>query len=463
MQHFVAPFRAFLPDRRDALARFSVFHIALLASVFLTMFSRPVAADIVANAATRAELRQWSDLYWQRIQTGQPASNASTFTFTDSRFNSPLVSPVRGAIRSLQRLAPAVRYTPDNPTLGTTGGISWTEIRDYMRCGWLASDMVVDPDRAWTHILVAYQEGNPESLEFEGTIVQSTTLTPTPVEPDPGIGGTIPAVDAAESAYLTALIPHAAAIAANINSSSSRVRDSLTGATPYWDEFAAALHAHIRATPTALPTRVSFVEAAFGDGVLSLMTVCVQAGHAYALFDPLTGQMTSPFHELAAVNARSLLSTYTTHYTSTDRVEYIGEDGAVMVYLTPIGGTLPYPAPPNAVGVNCFACIACITALTASCSLLCAEQPWWDTPGEGFTNCVGKCTLSVLGIPLSLWPAIRDGGPIDPGALTISVCQVACTGCGSQIILHIRRWLIYTSKGNIQPAPGWNGSISNCP
>lgn len=355
----------------------------------------------------------------------KPLPTPPHFSFTDARFNSPLVSPVRGAIRALQRLSPAVRYTPDNPTLGTTGGIAWTEIRDYMRCGWLASDMLVDPDRAWNHILVAYQEGDPESLEFSGSIVQSTTLNPTPIEPDPGNGVVPPAVDPADAAYLTALIPHA--------------------------------------TATPLPTRVSFVEAAFGDGVLALMTVCVQVGHAYALFDPLTGQMAGPFHELAPLNARPILSAHTTYYASTDRVEYIGEDGAVMVYITPIGGNLPYPAPHNASSVSCYACIACITALTSSCALLCAEQPWWDTPGEGFANCVGKCTLSVIGVPISLWPAIRDGEPVDPGELTISVCQVVCTGCGSQILRHIRRLVVMPSRGNIQPVAGWNGGVSHCP
>lgn len=294
-----------------------------------------------------------------------------------------------------------------------------------MRCGWLASDMLVDPDRAWNHILVAYQEGDPESLEFSGSIVQSTTLNPTPIEPDPGNGVVPPAVDPADAAYLTALIPHA--------------------------------------TATPLPTRVSFVEAAFGDGVLALMTVCVQVGHAYALFDPLTGQMAGPFHELAPLNARPILSAHTTYYASTDRVEYIGEDGAVMVYITPIGGNLPYPAPHNASSVSCYACIACITALTSSCALLCAEQPWWDTPGEGFANCVGKCTLSVIGVPISLWPAIRDGEPVDPGELTISVCQVVCTGCGSQILRHIRRLVVMPSRGNIQPVAGWNGGVSHCP
>ncbi len=438
--------------------------LLLLSAALLGLLCRtPIAAaDITPDADTRAQLRQWSDLYWQRVQSGQPAPAASTFTFTDTRFNSPLVSPVRGAIRSLQRLSPAVRYTPDNPTLGTTGGIAWSEIRDLMRCGWLASDMVADPDRAWNHILIAYQEGSPESLEFAGTLVQSTTLIPIPADPDPGNPGQVPPVDAAEAALLTSLVPHAAAIAANIDTSSSRVRDALVGGTPYWDEFALALHAHIRNIPTSLPTRVSYVESAFGDGVLSLVTVCVQVGHAYALFDPLTGQMTSPAHEAAPVNARSLLAAHATHYSSTDRVEYIGENGAVMVYVTPIGTSDPNTVATGGSVISCYACIACITAATSSCAILCAEQPWWDTPGEGFGNCMGKCALSVLGLPLELWPAIRDGEEIDPGQITVASCQLICTGCHGPIIRHLRRWSFLPTKGIVQPAPGWVGGISNC-
>ncbi|MBU6412232.1 MAG: hypothetical protein KGS45_02050 [Planctomycetes bacterium] len=443
----------------NGLNRFVFLSCALLRLLCCTPIA---AADIAPDANTRAELRQWSDLYWQGVNTGQPAPAASTFTFTDARFNSPLVSPVRGAIRSLQRLTPAVRYSPDDPALGTTGGILWTEVRDYMRCGWLASDMVANPDRAWNHILVAYQEGNPESLEFNGSEVHSTILYPTPVEPDPGANITPPAVDAAEAALLTSLVPHATAIAANIDTSSNRMRDPLLRVTPYWDEFALALHAHIARTPTTLPTKVSYVEAAFGDNVFALITICVQAGRAYALFDPLTGQMAGPFHELAPVNARPILAAHTQHYSSTDRVEYIGEGGAVMVYVRPIGGPNPYPAASGGVSVSCYGCIACLSAVTSGCAVLCAEQPWWDTPGEGFANCMGKCMLSTLGIPTTLWPPIRDGGPIDPGQLTLTLCDIVCVGCGSEVIGFIRRLTWLPPKGNLGPAPGWAGGVSSC-
>lgn len=75
---------------------------------------------------------------------------------------------------------------------------------------------------------------------------------------------------------------------------------------------------------------------------------------------------------------------------------------------------------------------------------------------------MGKCALSVLGLPLELWPAIRDGEEIDPGQITVASCQLICTGCHGPIIRHLRRWSFLPTKGIVQPAPGWVGGISNC-
>jgi hypothetical protein len=466
---FATPFRAFFPDRGWSAAPkirpFCSWRQASLVIAFCALITglfSPCSADVPLNATARAELQQWSNHFWTRVQTGQPAAASTTFTFTDTRLNSPLVAPVRGAVRWLQRLQPAVRYQADNPAMGTVGGVSWNEVRDLMRCGWLASDLSVDPDRAWTHILVAYENGSPEAIEFSGTIIQSVNLYPIPIDPDVGGGDPPPPVAADEAAFLLALVPHAAAISAGIDTSAERMRDALLNRTPYWDEFAASLHHHILHTSTPLPTQVSFLSAAFGDGVLSLTTVCVQAGHAYILIDPLTGQVAGPFHESAPINARSLLAGHPDQYTATDRVEYVGEDGAVMVYVTPIGGPNPYPPPPNGAAYSCFGCIACISAVTASCAVLCAEQPWWDAPGEGFNTCVTKCSMAALGIPLDLLPAIRGDVPFDPGDLSITACNLVCTGCGGRIIAYLRRWSMLSPIGTLQPATGWVGGPSSC-
>lgn len=465
----VTPFRAFFPDRGLPAAhllspprrwrKLLATACGIVAGCFV---SHSGHADVPLDATARSQMQQWSALFWERIQTGQSNQASETFQFTDPRLNSPLVSPVRGAVRWLQRLQPQVRYQPNDPTSGTTGGVAWSEVRDLMQCGWLVSDLSVDPDRAWTHILVAYEAGAAGVLEINGTVVQSVNLFPTPVEPDFGAGDPPPPVAADEAAFLLALIPHAAAITSGMDTGPSRARDSMLGRMPYWDEFALQMHNHVLHSPTMLPTQVSRVEAAFGDGVLSLMMICVQAGHAYVLIDPLTGQVSGPFHERAPINARPLLAAHSDHYSNTDRVEYVGEDGAVAVYITPIGGTNPYPSPPQGSIFTCYGCIACISAATASCAVLCTEQSWWDTPGEGFGTCMTKCAMSVLGIPMELLPAIRGDEPFDPAGLSLAVCDAVCTGCGSHIIRYLRGWSTLTPVGNLQPAPGWVGGPSAC-
>lgn len=423
----------------------------------------PAKGDVVADARTRQELQTWSNHYWAKVQSGQPTNGAATFEFTDARFNSPLVSPVRGAVRWLQRLTPAVRFEADNAVDGKTGGVSWNEIRDLMRCGWMASDLSIDPDRAWTHILVAYESGSPEALEFNGTVVQSKNLFPVPVELDPGNGPAHPPVTALEAAYLNSLVPHAAAISAGIDKGVQRMRDGLLGRMPYWDEFALSMHDHVLRSVPGLPTKVSQIEAAFGNGVFALTMTCVQVGQAYALFDPLTGQMAGPFHVAEPLNGRALLAAHPTHYAANDTVEYVGENGAVMMFVRPIGGPNPFPAPANGVSVSCYGCILCITAVTASCAVLCGDQPWWDTPGEGFGMCMAKCSLAALGMPLDLIEVIRGRQPFDPAQITMTVCDGLCIGCAGEVVEHLRRWLMLPTRGILQPPAQWMGGVSACP
>lgn len=78
MLQAASPLRAFFPDRGDALGLLRWPKALLLTCTLLSVFSSIVRADIVPDATTRAELRQWSDLYWHRVQTGQAAANSST-------------------------------------------------------------------------------------------------------------------------------------------------------------------------------------------------------------------------------------------------------------------------------------------------------------------------------------------------------------------------------------------------
>ncbi len=152
------------------------------------------AASVPTNQATQSELRKWSEYYWFESDTGQPKAGAAQFRFTDARYNSPLVSPVRGAVRSLQRLKPAVRFEVNDPQRGTIGGIPWVDVRKLMLNGEIETDMAADVDTAATHIFLVLQNDtlNPDGsdmglgeteLSIIGTSVKTKNFSPTPVLP----------------------------------------------------------------------------------------------------------------------------------------------------------------------------------------------------------------------------------------------------------------------------------------
>lgn len=104
----------------DQIGRFCVL-MTLTGAVSQLGLARHASGDVPIDSTTRIELQQWSQLYWTYVETGQPGDNAAQFRFADSRFNTPLLSPVRGAIRSLQKLRPQLRTAPNDGSLGSAG------------------------------------------------------------------------------------------------------------------------------------------------------------------------------------------------------------------------------------------------------------------------------------------------------------------------------------------------------
>lgn len=434
-------------------------HRVVLAMSFFV--GSAAAASVPTNQTTQSELRKWSEYYWFEADTGQPKAGAAQFRFTDARYNTPLVSPVRGAVRSLQRLKPAVRFETNDPQRRTIGGIPWMDVRKLMLNGEIETDMAADFDTAATHIFLVLQNEtlNPDGsdmgldeteLSIIGTSVKTKNFSPAPVlppAPDQEEGDTyVPAPD--EASFFANLAGIARNISGGMDVSASRASDLILGREPYYEEFGFALHRQVLRSGTTMPTQVSLVEANFGRGVFSLVLTCVQAGQAYALFDPLTGNMAGPFHVSMHLNARQLVSSYPNYYAPGDPLEYVWEDGAVVAGIRAIGDsdTLPSPVtlPPDVDPMHwsCLGCIACVAAVTASCGVLCVDQPYWDTPGEGFGKCMAKCAATALGMPLSISNMILGTTtPVSEEAiLAMTACDIACAGCSGHVAKYLRKW-----------------------
>lgn len=104
--------------------------VCILYSVLLMCFItvNATAQSIIygsVDSQTAGELMQWGTFYWDRIDSGTPDPNAGTFTFTDSSLNSPLFSPLRGSIRTLQQVVDPSGTLGwcDDPASNLVGGV----------------------------------------------------------------------------------------------------------------------------------------------------------------------------------------------------------------------------------------------------------------------------------------------------------------------------------------------------
>jgi hypothetical protein len=416
-------------------------------------------ADVPIDATAMAELRVWSQMYWHQVATGTSAPGAAEFRFTDPRLNTPFTMPVRGSIRALQALS-----GQESLDLGAgpqdevqTGGVSWDALHDYMVCGKIATDFQTDPAGTWKHWEDITTQGAIWNLN--GSVLESIGLKPEPRSIPKDIAQ--PDVEDAETRYaIEQLRPAALLIAAGQDRSPARVTDALTGATTFYEEFAMQLHEVVLSLQVSVPTQESYVQVAWGKNMLATVMVCVQIGHSYVLIDSMNGQLIGPFTEGSFYDATPLLALHAGLYEEGDPVEYIDEEGRTVRGPVPIGGS--YPTSPMAVSVSCWGCIACMTAVTASCSILCYDQPWWDTPGEGWGMCMGKCYLAALGMPLELIDVIRGNQQINPGTLTMTVCESMCGGCGRQVWSWLKKKIVGPTRGYLKPPPGWRPRSSVC-
>lgn len=233
--------------------------------------------------------------------------------------------------------------------------------------------------------------------------------------------------------------------------------DPALGRRTYSEEFGTALHTTVLHSGTSLPTQVSFVQVAFGDGVFALTLTCVQAGHAYAIFDSLTVAMAGPFPDSQPLDARHILESHAPYYAIDDLVEYVDENGVATTGVVPIGQSEFPENSQFAPSIGCYGCILCVVAVTASCGILCGADPSWDTPGEGFGMCMVKCSLHALGMPLTMLGIVQGKQEITGAGVAMTVCDIACASCGREVLQWLRKWLTGPVYGGyLRPQPAWH-------
>lgn len=308
-------------------------HFRFSASIGLLSCVMPcavAAADVVPSSTTQAELKAWSAMYWHMMDTGQPATGAASFRFTDPAFNSVLMSPVRGSVRALQRLHGGVNNNGCTPTDATqTGGISYTALRPYMVSGKVSTDFVVDAAASAAH-LDEILNGDDTSFTWslDGTVLESTDLTAS-ISASQHVAATAATASGVVQGVISRLQPMAIILAAEQDLSDVRVTDLLTGAPPSHFLYAYEIQSFLGAENAAI--NVAIVEAAFGKYYCSLPMLRVDIENTYVLIDAINGNLIGPFAAGSAYDARPLLQAHSA-YSNADAVEYVAWTGCTSKY-----------------------------------------------------------------------------------------------------------------------------------
>jgi hypothetical protein len=426
----------------------SAIWIMALAMSFSAFVHSSAKADVLpADGQALAELKAFSQMMWSAVDSGRVPEESTAFLFSDSRFNSPLFSPVRGAVRSLQSLDPSKRAHIDDPASMSIGGIQWNAVRDLMTNGRIETNFSQDPSTALLHLQAIFGTTSPSSWTIDGDRLVSVGMKPIPIAAT-GLAQPL-AVDVPTRTLelLAAIAQRASSLRSELGQVSPRQHlDSLIRwEDRYFEVFASSLHPAVSQIASSSPLQMSFVEAAFGVGDCSLVLILIQLDRHYVLIDPILGNTLGPFNEGTPFDATPLLLLHAPNFLPGDIVEYVFESGAVVTGPSPIG--FPESSDPNGIAIGCVACLACVVAVTSSCSILCLTDNSWDTPGEGFVACMGKCGLHSLGMPLELIGVLNGTQELSPGNITMTACASACgQACTRSIFKYLKKWAMGPSR-----------------
>jgi hypothetical protein len=413
-------------------------------------------------------MRVWSQKYWLHVIDGATQQSNASLRFSDPAFNTLLVSPMQGGLLSIQRFwrASATSPTVDSAEQ-TTGGVPWEQFFSYTNCSLLQTDLLTEQDGSALHLnLLEAPQDIPASFEIEGTALVSTG-----VEIDRHVGNqdsiSVPAdpwTDV-DLDFIADLRSDAAAIIAASDRSLDRMNDLLVGRTTYFEEFLDEFKRRAYSHGYPMPMSADLVTATIGHGYLSLPMVCLKVGYWYILVDTINGTISGPYAIGGGFDATELLLNYPDHYDPQDVVTYVDSAGYWAIGPTWIGEDTFCARMPDStqLGIGdlvpkqwaCAGCMICAAAVAASCGGLCATDPVWYTPGEGFSSCMGKCVLMVLRMPFDVWDWLINNQPITPEGIATSACGGACVGCSGKLANWLKDLFKKHPPQMLRPPPGW--------
>jgi hypothetical protein len=305
-------------------------------------------ADVPAPSAV--DVQQWSALMFEYADTGQAATGAADFRFSNTGSNTVLMAPVRSAVRKLMS---AKGIDVSNAECTATGVIAVADVEAFLVEGKIETS-IYDVNKLLAHLEKTEQgqaSGQSVAAAFvDGKFVTvgldpaTNTITPITSAPVP--------LDAELAAFMWQLAEVTGGIASSIDHSPKRVTDSLTGTTPYWAEFIYGLVGVSGSQGAPVGSKITTLEAAFGEWG-SLVLARVDTGSHYFLVDTVNGAVSGPYEFTQAYDARSLLSTHA-EYAASDSVEYFNAKGCPVTY--PVADTLtlwPCPGPPPVPAGTC--------------------------------------------------------------------------------------------------------------
>lgn len=319
-----------------------MFRAAVGAAVCIVTLAGPVSAqaasDVFYNdpdATLKQEIAAYVAMIDQLKTTGQPATVAGTFSFTNAAANSPLFDPY-----------PAMRRTV-NATLGN--GFCWAvpngTVVNYASTSTIASPLSDTPATInhFNAIVDASQTGDVtfgftgNDLVSQGIPIQPVSGTPTPATPY--------VADAATMQWIGGIESHAVGVAATFVDADD-VTNRLTGALRDVHHLANSVYTRSVSVWGEEPNDIRFLEVNFGlFGSLPILAVWFDDG--YFLMDGTNGIVSGPFLDGVAYDPTELLLLHSEFTPGTgsrviDAISGCEDNGLAKRWKE---GPSPYPYP----------------------------------------------------------------------------------------------------------------------
>ncbi len=296
--------------------------------------------------AARAEIAAWSRLYVSRVQDGTVSIASASFLFSDPTMNSPLFSPLAGAVRAAGR---AVTGNSDpncmaEDDLRTPGTAAAALLAEYLRHGRIVTDLG-DIDATVSHLMAVGEAQGPVELGVEGGSLISYGLPPAQVVATRAISEPVE-VDARMMRWILQTASDCAALTARADPSRESSKP-LTGEPTIADAVIAQINQAGNASPEQISSyQIHVLFGAYG----SLPAVVVTFAGGFVLVDATNGAVDGPFAPESALDPSGLLSGHPEYANSGWSI--VDDQGCGQVVSkswkpTAPPGYTPRPAPPG--------------------------------------------------------------------------------------------------------------------